>query len=86
MYIATKSISGSEDPMNPIMYVNTDGSFGIWYPDLIGSFASTITWGSDINAFMIRDKYVNSSDVTVFTQSIFKLNMERLGAPEYGRD
>jgi len=33
MYIATTSIAGSEDPMNPIMYVNTDGSCGIWYQD-----------------------------------------------------
>ena len=89
MYIATSLIATTEDPMDPIMFVNTDGSFGTWYPNLIGSYSSSITWGPGINAFIVRDKYVKTvgeEDVTVFTQTILKLNMERLGAPEFGRD
>lgn len=89
MFIATAGIAGSVDPMNPIMYVNSDGTFGTWYPDLIGSFASTITWGTGVNAYMIRDKFVKvvgAEDVTVFTQTVLRLNMEQIGAPEYGRD
>ncbi len=89
MFIATAGIAGSVDPMNPIMYVNSDGTFGTWYPDLIGSFASTITWGTGVNAYMIRDKFVKvvgGEDVTVFSQLVLRLNMEQIGAPEYGRD
>ncbi len=89
MFIATSAIAGAENPMNPIMFVNTDGSFGTWYQNLIESFSSTITWGPDYNAYMIRDKFtrvIDEETVTIYPQSVLKLNMERFGAPEYGRD
>ncbi|MBU0475524.1 MAG: IPT/TIG domain-containing protein [Bacteroidetes bacterium] len=89
MYIATTPLSTNSDPIDPIMYVNTDGSFGTWYPGLITSGVSSFTWGSGTELFVIRDRFPNDRAVVAnpgFGQSILKIDMERLGAPDYGRN
>ena len=93
MYIAITPVFTLNDPnppVNPLMFVNSDGSFGTWYPNQIVSSASSITWTTGVDAFVIRDKYFTLNDtgeeVIVVPQTILKIDMERLGAPEFGRD
>ncbi len=77
-------------PVNPIMFVNSDGSFGTWYPNQIISSASSFTWSTGVDAFVVRNKYftlnATGEEVIVVPQTILKIDMERLGAPEFGRD
>ena len=87
MYIATSPLSDNSDPVDPIMFVNSDGSFGTWYAGLAESSVSSFTWGIGTNMYIIRDRFpVDRAVDAVFTQSILKVDMERLGAPEFGRD
>ena len=87
MYIATSPLSTDSDPVDPIMFVNSDGSFGTWYAGLVESGVSSFTWGIGTEMYIIRDRYpVDRTADAVFTQTILKVDMERLGAPEYGRD
>jgi hypothetical protein len=88
MYIAISPLSTSSNPIDPIMYLNTDGSFGVWYPGLITSSISNLAWGTGTEMYAIRKKYITSAatPVQIFNQSILRIDMERLGAPEYGRD
>lgn len=87
MYIATSELLPTSDPVDPVIYVNTNGSFGTWYPGLINSSISSFTWGTGTEMFMIQDRYPADRAVeATFSQSIIKVDMERLGAPEFGRD
>jgi hypothetical protein len=88
MYIATSQLLPGSDPMDPIYYVNTDGSFGTWYPGLITSFASSFSWGTGTELFVVRDRYPADRAVAAsagYGQSILRIDMERLGAPVFGR-
>ncbi len=88
MYIATSPLSADTDPIDPIMFFNaTDGSFGTWYPGLLESAISSFTWSSGTNLFVIQDRYpLDRETKPTFNQTIIKIDMERLGAPEFGKD
>jgi IPT/TIG domain len=86
MYIALSPLDIG-DPIDPIMFVDNDGSFGTWYPGLIASSASTFTWGVGTEMFIIRNRYpADRTAAPTFPQNIIIVDMERLGAPEFGRD
>lgn len=74
MYIGTNSSDG-------VMIVYQDGSFGTWYEGLILPDIISFTWTTGTNIFATR-KAVEG----VSSQNIYKIDMERLGAPEFGRD
>jgi hypothetical protein len=63
------------------MVVYLDGTFGTWYEGLILPDIISFTWTTGTNLFATR-KAVDG----VSTQNIYKIDMERAGAPEYGRD
>ncbi len=72
------------DGANPIIYVNTDGTFGYWYENLIAPKIINFGWSTGVNLYAVREQYVSGSIET--TQTIYTLNMEKTGAPEFGRD
>ena len=74
MYIGTNASDG-------VMVVYLDGTFGTWYQGLILPDIISFTWTTGTNLFATR-KAVDG----VSTQNIYKIDMERAGAPEYGRD
>ncbi len=91
MYITISSLATATDffEFEPMMYVNTDRSFGTWYSGLMNSSLSRITWSTGTEIFVIKDLISyndGSDDVIVVAPAIFKIDMERQGAPEYGRD
>ena len=87
MLLGITPSSQSGDPVDPIMFVNEYGDFGAWYPGLMESSVSSITWGSGTMMYVIRDRYPSDRTLdAVFTQSILQIDMERLGAPYFGRD
>jgi len=74
MYIGTNASDG-------VMVVYLDGSFGTWYEGLILPDIISFTWTTGTNVFATRKAVEGISE-----QSIYKIDMERAGAPEYGRD
>lgn len=74
MYIATNASDG-------IMVVYPNGAFGSWYKNLILPEIISLTWTTGTEAFVTR-KSVDG----ISTQTILKIDMERLGAPELGRN
>ena len=74
MYIGTNAADG-------VMVVYEDGSFGTWYQGLILPDIISFTWTTGTNIFATR-KTVDG----VSSQNIYKIDMERAGAPEFGRD
>lgn len=74
---------GTDGP-NPIIYVNSDGTSGYWYENLISPKIINFGWGTGVNLFAIREQFVGGGIDT--TQTIYTINMEKVGAPEFGRD
>lgn len=75
------------DPINPLMYVNSDGSYGTWYPNLIVSALSSVSWGTGNVMYVVRERYPEDRTLDeTYSHKILKIDMERLGAPEFGRD
>lgn len=72
------------DGIDPIIYVNADGSYGNWYENLIDPKIINFGWGTDVTLYAIRERYVETGIET--TQTIYSINMEKIGAPEFGRD
>jgi len=72
------------DGLNPIVYVNADGTYGYWYENLISPKIINFGWSTGVNLFAVREQFVGGGIET--TQTIYTLNMEKEGAPEYGRD
>lgn len=87
MYISTTPLSLTSEPIDQIMFVNADGSFGIWYPGLITSYIANLAWGTGTEMYVIRNRYpLDKTIAPTSGQNILRIDMERLGAPEYGRD
>jgi hypothetical protein len=72
------------DGSNPIIYVNTDGSYGYWYESLIDPQIINLGWGTGTELYALKKAYSASGIDT--TQTIYSINMEKIGAPELGRD
>ena len=65
-----------------MMVVYPDGSFGTWYVSQILPDIISFSWHADgTHLYATRSAVANVS-----TANIYKIDMERLGAPEYGRD
>jgi len=79
MFITTAPLLEGTEYSDPILFVNADGTFGTWYAGLINAAISDITWTTGTNAFVIQEKDANHQ------QLILKIDMERNGAPQYGR-
>ncbi len=88
-YIGTSQVAPTSEPVDPIFYLK-DGAFETWYPGLISSSVSSFAWSQGTEMFALRDKYTTSDAdgnlTVVIQQKILKIDMERLGAPEFGRD
>ncbi len=74
MYIATNGT-------NPIIVVYPNGAFSSWYKELIDPEIISFTWSSGTTLFATR-KAVEG----VSTQTILKIDMEKSGAPDFGRN
>lgn len=87
MFIAITPSSKNASPVDPIMFVNSNGSFGTLYAGIISSSSSSLSWGSGTEMFIIKDRFpVDRAISATFQQNILQLNMVKAGAPEYGRD
>lgn len=87
MILAITPNSQATAPVDPIMFVNSNGSFGTFYSGLISSSSSYLSWGSGTEMFIIKDRFpVDRAEKATFSQNILKLNMGKVGAPEFGRD
>jgi len=74
MYIGTNAEDG-------VIVVYLDGSFGTWYEGLILPDIISFTWTTGTNIFATRKAVSGVSE-----QNIYIIDMERAGAPEFGRD
>lgn len=63
---------------DPIKYVNTDGSFGDLYAGVLSPEMISFTWG------MEEELFVTMSNETA--QTIYSVNMQKGGAPQFGRE
>jgi hypothetical protein len=73
MYLGTK---GSE----AIVVVHPDGSHEPLYPGLLEPESYALTWGNGIYLYVVRH-----NDVDADKRRIIRLNMQKNGAPYYGR-
>lgn len=73
MYIGTSK-------SDAILVVHPNGIHETLYPGLLKPVAYTFGWGTDNFSYYTRQR----TDTT--TQTILKLNMQKLGAPYYGRE
>ncbi len=74
---------GTND-LNPIKYVNPDGSFGDLYDGVLTPDVISFSWGMGNELFVTRARY--SGDGLETTQTILAVNMQKTGAPQYGRE
>lgn len=87
MFIGISPSLNNDNPVDPIIYVNRDGSFGTWYAGLIESRITSISWSIGTEIFIVRSRYPSDRALDpIFNQTILAVDMERLGAPEFGRD
>jgi IPT/TIG domain len=94
IFIATTPFYSIEepriDPIDPIVYIDINGSLRTWYPGLIESTSSSLVWGSGTEMYIIKDKFIedpmNPDSPIIFEQNIIKVNMRQAGAPDYGKD
>ncbi|MEO8398623.1 MAG: IPT/TIG domain-containing protein [Ignavibacteriaceae bacterium] len=81
---------GTDRDVDPIIVVHSDLSFGPLYPGVIENMTkiSSFAWDKGIFLYYIRDQVKDPIDATKIlrTQSVFRLDMQKLGAPHYGRD
>ena len=74
---------GTND-LDPIKFVNQDGSFGTWYEGVLSPEMISFTWGMENELFVTRARF--SGDGIETTQTILAVNMEKGGASQYGRE
>lgn len=74
---------GTND-INPIKYVNPDGSFGDLYDGVLTPDVISFSWGMGNELFITRARF--SGDGIETTQTILAVNMQKKGAPQYGRE
>ncbi len=74
MFLGTNTSAG-------IIRVLPDGSFAAWYPGLITPPIVSLAWDTGVNLYYSQGKLASGQ-----TQEIYKINMERLGAPYNGRN
>ena len=87
MFVATTPLLLNSEPIDQFLFVNADGSFGVWYPGLITSYITSFSWGTGTELFAVRSRYpADKSIAPTSGQNILKIDMERQGAPEFGRD
>jgi len=95
--ILTKSISAitfSQDgdlflglnSSETIVIVRPDKSFSVLYTGLIKEPVLSFSWGNDNNLYYSRGKLTNVDGTILSQQLIIKVNVEKLGAPYYGRN
>ncbi|MCK5456959.1 MAG: IPT/TIG domain-containing protein, partial [Melioribacteraceae bacterium] len=72
------------DDLDPIKFVNPNGSFGTWYEGVLSPEMISFTWGMENELFVTRASYSGGGIET--TQTILTVNMEKGGAPQYGRE
>jgi len=72
------------DGLNPIIYVNADGTYGYWYENLVSPKIINFGWSTGVTLYAVREEFIGSGIET--TQTIYTINMEKSGAPEFGRD
>lgn len=63
-----------------MLIIYPDGSFSQWYEGLLTGPVISSSWGGDTNLYYTRAKTAEGQ-----TQVIYKVNMEKLGAPYFGR-
>ena len=69
-----------------IVVVHPDGTFSSWYPGLIKEPVINFTWDNGNNLYYSRGKITNVGGTITSQQLIIKVNMEKPGAPYYGRN
>ncbi|NOX66827.1 MAG: hypothetical protein GXO85_13800 [Chlorobi bacterium] len=74
---------GTND-LNPIKYVNTDGTFGDLYDGVLNPEMINFSWGMGNELFVTRARFSGNGIET--TQTILAVNMQKKGAPQYGRE
>ena len=87
MFVATTPLVLNSEPIDQVLFVNADGSFGVWYPGLIKSYITSFSWGTGTEMYAVRSRYpADKATAPTSGQNILKIDMERQGAPEFGRD
>lgn len=74
MYIGTTAA-------DPILIVHTDGSNESLYPGVLGPDMYDMDWGNDVYLYVTRRASVAAGTTT----RILRINMQKMGAPYYGR-
>lgn len=74
IYLATAAL------FDPIYIVHPDKSFEILYPGVINSSISSLYWGNGKYLYAVKDL-----QGTTINQTVIKLDMQKNGAPYYGR-
>ncbi|GAB4135987.1 MAG: hypothetical protein Fur0015_08610 [Ignavibacteriales bacterium] len=69
-----------------IVVVHPDKSFSSWYPGLIKEPVINFTWDNGNNLYYSRGKITNVDGKITSQQFIIRVNMEKPGAPYYGRN
>lgn len=69
-----------------IVVVHPDGTFSSWYTGLIKEPVINFTWDNGNNLYYSRGKITNVDGTITSQQFIIKVNMEKPGAPYYGRN
>ncbi len=91
--ISTKAITFSADGdlyigtdnSDPVVVVYPDRSFAVWYEGVLAPSMISFAWSTGNQLYMTRAKSDDGSGGET-TQTIFSVNMERAGAPYFGRD
>lgn len=81
-------IVGTTKEVDPIVIIHPDKSFEILYPGVIPSSTDIINfaWGKDKFLYFNRPGILNSDQSIKLKPGLLKLNMQKPGAPYYGRD
>lgn len=69
-----------------IVVVHPDRTFSSWYPGLIKEPVINFTWDNGNNLYYSRGKIADASGKIISQQSIIRVDMEKPGAPYYGRN
>ncbi|MCL5027908.1 MAG: IPT/TIG domain-containing protein [Bacteroidetes bacterium] len=71
---------------SPIVYVNNDKSTGVLYPSiLLKSPALSLAWGTGNYLYYVRRQINDATGAFVLPQTIVKLDLQKPGAPYYGK-
>jgi len=73
------------DNSDPVVVVYPDRSFAVWYEGILAPSMISFAWSTGNHLYMTRAKSDDGSGGET-TQTIFSVNMERAGAPYFGRD